>query len=80
MRESLKDGRRRKGTLPQIHLQMDRVADGWRNRETREMYGMDRKQGEMKRGGEKGEKKRWIEGSLLRTENEMKESRSLKYG
>ena len=57
MRESLKDGRRRKGTLPQIHLQMDRVADGWRNRETREMYGMDRKQGEMKRGRERREEK-----------------------
>ena len=59
---------------------MDRVADGWRNRETREMYGMDRKQGERRKGEKKGEKKRWIEGSLLRTENEMKESRSLKYG
>ena len=53
----MKDGRRRKGTVPQIDPQMDRVADGWRNRETREMYGMDRKQGEMKRGRERREEK-----------------------
>ena len=57
MRESLKGGRRRKGTLPQIHPQIDKVVDGWRNRETREMYGMDRKQGEMKRGRERREEK-----------------------
>ena len=68
MRESLKDGRRRKGTLPQIHPQTDKVVDGWRNRETREMYGMDRKQGEMKRGRDRREEKMDRgTGSLLRT-------------
>lgn len=46
-----------KKTLLQIDPQMDRVADGWRNRETREMYGMDRKQGQMKRGRERREEK-----------------------
>jgi len=46
-----------KKTLLQIDPQMDRVADGWKNRETREMYGMDRKQGQMKRGRERREEK-----------------------